>query len=146
MERNRDPKVTRLLLLRLLIVALAAILIGRLWQLQMVAGEKYRLLADANRLRDVDVPAPRGVIYDRNGEILARNRPSFTVEVVPGDLPEDEAGEPEGSGDAHVLDRLLAILERPDHGRTACCQRLAHPDPAANAQAGERQGCARAHA
>ena len=58
-------------------------LIGRLWQLQMVTGEKYRLLADANRLRDVDVPAPRGVIYDRNGEILARNQPSFTVEVVP---------------------------------------------------------------
>jgi penicillin-binding protein 2 len=115
-ERNRDPKVTRLLLLRLLIIALAAILIGRLWQLQMVAGEKYRLLADANRLRDVDVPAPRGVMYDRNGEILARNRPSFTVEVVPGDLPADDEGEPQGSGDAQVLDRLLAILARPVTG------------------------------
>lgn len=116
MERNRDPRVTRLILLRLLIVVLAAVLIGRLWQLQMVAGEKYRLLADANRLRDVDLPAPRGVIYDRNGEILARNRPSFTVEVVPGDLPEDEPGEPAGSGDAQVLDRLLAILARPVEG------------------------------
>src|SRR5512139_3564242 len=82
----------------------------------MVAGEKYRLLADANRLRDVDVPAPRGVIYDRNGEILARNQPSFTVEVVPGDLPDDEPGEPAGSGDAQVLDRLLAILARPVEG------------------------------
>ncbi len=113
MERYRDPKTVRLLLLRLLIVALAGVLIGRLWQIQMVTGEKYRLLADANRLRDVDVPAPRGVIYDRNGEILARNRPSFTVEIVPGDLPEDAADEPEGSGDAHVLERLLEILARP---------------------------------
>jgi penicillin-binding protein 2 len=115
-ERNRDPRFTRLVLLRLLIIALAAVLIGRLWQLQMVTGEKYRLLADANRLRDVDVPAPRGVIYDRNGEILARNRPSFMVEVVPGDLPADEDGEATGSGDAEVLDRLLAILARPVTG------------------------------
>ena len=113
---NRDPKFIRLLLLRLMIVALAAVLIGRLWQLQMVAGEKYRLLADANRLREVDVPAPRGVMYDRNGEILARNRPSFTVEIVPGDLPEDDANEPAGSGDALVLDRLLGILARPVSG------------------------------
>ncbi len=134
MERIRDPKFTRLLLLRLLIVALAAILIGRLWQLQMVTGEKYRLLADANRLRDVDVPAPRGVIYDRNGEILARNRPSFTVEVVPGDLPEDEPGEPAGSGDAEVLDRLLAILARPVTGVPLSAERLAHPDSVANSQ------------
>lgn len=116
MERTRDPKAVRLLLLRLLILALAGVLIGRLWQIQMVTGEKYRLLADANRLRDVDLPAPRGVIYDRNGEILARNQPSFAVEIVPGDLPEDEEGEPEGSGDAHVLDRLLAILARPVQG------------------------------
>lgn len=113
MGANRDPKTARLILFRVAIVLLAGVLIGRLWQLQMVAGEKYRLLADQNRLRDVDLPAPRGVVYDRNGEILARNQPSFTVEVVPGDLPEDEEGEPEGSGDAMVLDRLLAILARP---------------------------------
>jgi penicillin-binding protein 2 len=113
MEANRNPKHVRLMLLRLMILVLAAVLIGRLWQLQMVTGEKYRLLADANRLRDVDLPAPRGVIYDRNGEILARNQPSFTVEIVPGDLPEDEEGEPAGSGYARVLDRVLTILARP---------------------------------
>lgn len=129
MERIRDPKAVRLVLLRLVILALAAILIGRLWQLQMIAGEKYRLLADANRLRDVDVPAPRGVIYDRSGEILARNRPSFTVEVVPGDLPEDEPGEPEGSGDAQVLDRLLAILARPVTGVAASPNGSSAPTP-----------------
>ena len=79
---------SRLHLLRVLIAVAAVVLIGRLWQLQMVAGEKYRLLSDQNRLREVDVAAPRGVIYDRNGEILARNRPSFSVVVIPGDLPQ----------------------------------------------------------
>jgi penicillin-binding protein 2 len=118
MTSLRDPKYSRLVLLRLMVVVMAVALIGRLWQLQMVTGEKFRLLADQNRLRDVDVPAPRGVIYDRNGEILARNRPSFSVVVVPGDLPEDAEGEAEGTGDARVLNRLLAILNQPTSGAT----------------------------
>lgn len=108
----------RLLLLRGIIVLAAVILIGRLWQIQMIAGEKYRLLSDQNRLRDVDVPAPRGVIYDRQGKILARNRPSFTVVIIPGDLPEDPEDEPMEEQDTNsaataVLDRLLAILNEP---------------------------------
>ncbi len=90
-------------------------LISRLWQLQMVAGEKYRLLADQNRLREVDVAAPRGVIYDSNGVILARNRPSFSVVIVPGDLPDDpeDADDPAGVPGTAVLNRLLEILSRP---------------------------------
>jgi penicillin-binding protein 2 len=94
----------RLLLLRILVGLVAAILIGRLWYLQMIRGESYRILADRNRFRDVDVAAPRGVIYDRNGEILARNRPSFSVVIVPGDLPEDPKA---------VLGRLNELLTRP---------------------------------
>jgi penicillin-binding protein 2 len=79
----------------------------------MVAGERYRLMADQNRLRDVDVEAPRGVIYDRHGEILASNQPSFSVVIVPGDLPKDAELEPEGSAESAVVDRLMAILQRP---------------------------------
>ncbi len=101
------------MILQVLIALAVVLLIGRLWQLQMVAGEKYRLLADRNRLRQVDVAAPRGVIYDRNGEILARNRPSFSVIVIPGDLPQDQEGDPEGTAAAVVLDHLLDILGRP---------------------------------
>lgn len=107
------PARSRLKILRGLIALAVALLIGRLWQLQMVAGEQYRLLADRNRLRQVDVAAPRGVIYDRNGEILARNRPSFSVIVVPGDLPQDSEGDPEGTAAIAVLDHLLDILGRP---------------------------------
>jgi penicillin-binding protein 2 len=94
----------RLLLLKLLIGIVPLLLIGRLWYLQMVRGEDYRVLADRNRFRDVDVAAPRGVIYDRNGEILARNRPSFSVEIVPADLPEDPKA---------TLDRLNGLLSQP---------------------------------
>ena len=130
MLEPRERKYSRLGLLRLVVVVVVLTLIGRLWQIQMVAGEKYRLLADQNRLRDMDVTAPRGVIYDRNGEILARNRPSFSVVVVPGDLPEDAEDEAEGTGDARVLNRLLAILNRPASG--------ALPSPTPTAAAGAK--------
>jgi penicillin-binding protein 2 len=113
MGEARHPARSRLLILQVSIVVIVAVLIGRLWQLQMIAGESYRLLADRNRLRQVDVAAPRGVIYDRNGEILARNRPSFSVVIIPGDLPVDKEGDPEGTAAAALLDHLLDILARP---------------------------------
>jgi penicillin-binding protein 2 len=56
------------------------------------------------------------VIYDRNGEILARNRPSFTVAVVPADLPKDRQGQPDATAEAAVLDRLLTLLARSPGG------------------------------
>ena len=113
MRGTKLPGRGRLLILQALIAVVVAVLIGRLWQLQMIAGERYRLLSDRNRLREVDVAAPRGVIYDRDGQILARNRPSFSVALVPGDLPQDKDGDAEGAAAAAVVDRLLEILNRP---------------------------------
>ena len=104
---------SRLGLLYVLIVAVTAVLITRLYQFQIVEGQKYRLMADLNRLRLVEVAAPRGVIYASGGEILARNRPSFTVAVVPADLPKDQQGLPEPEQEAAVLDRLLNLLPQP---------------------------------
>ena len=110
MPEKKHARADRLHLLRLLIGLTAAVLIGRLWQLQMVTGEQYRLLSDRNRLREVEVAAPRGVIYDRNGEILARNQPSFSVVVIPADLPKDSLGDPDAEQQARVLDRLESLL------------------------------------
>src|SRR5262249_52209076 len=47
-----------------------------------------RLRADANRLRVGAIPAPRGILLDRNGIPVVRNRPSFSISVVPADLPD----------------------------------------------------------
>jgi penicillin-binding protein 2 len=79
----------------------------------------------------VDVAAPRGVIYDRNGVILARNRPSFTVALVPADLPGDSDDSQEGAAEAAVLDRLLAILTRPALGQSPGPEPTPSPSPAA---------------
>ncbi|MGC8782349.1 MAG: hypothetical protein ACP5UQ_15925, partial [Anaerolineae bacterium] len=113
MKSAPDRAEARLMLLRGAVLLIVLVMVGRLWQIQMVEGEAYRIRADRNRFREVDVPAPRGVIYDRNGQILARNRPSFTVAIVPGDLPKTATGEPDPVAEAAVLDRLAALLAQP---------------------------------
>ena len=64
------------------------LLVLRLWYLQIVKGEFFRQLSENNRIRTVFVPPPRGRIFDRNGEVLAKNRPSFNVELVTEDCPD----------------------------------------------------------
>ncbi len=66
------------------------ILLVQLWRLQVLQGETYRDAADVNRLRLESEPAPRGVIYDRRGYLLARNLPEITVAIIPAYLPEEE--------------------------------------------------------
>ncbi|GBE52944.1 stage V sporulation protein D [bacterium BMS3Bbin14] len=56
-----------------------AVLVSRLWYLQIQQGDKYRQLADSNRVRYVEVVPPRGNIFDRNGRAIVTNRPSFNV-------------------------------------------------------------------
>ncbi|MCE2466797.1 MAG: penicillin-binding protein 2 [Caldilineaceae bacterium] len=72
------------------LIVLLGLLIGRLYQLQVRQHEKHAADADANRLRTIEIPAPRGLIFDRNGELLARNRPSYQLAIVPEELPDDD--------------------------------------------------------
>ena len=78
----------------------------RLYQLQIAQGGDYRDQADNNQFREVTIPAPRGVIYDRNQVVLARNRPSYTIGIVEADFPEP-------SQRATILLRLAGILGVP---------------------------------
>jgi len=75
---------------RLALIILLGLLIGRLYQLQVRQHETLAAQADANRLRTIEIPAPRGLIFDRNGELLARNRPSYQLAIVPEELPDDD--------------------------------------------------------
>jgi penicillin-binding protein 2 len=83
------------------------IVAAQLWNLQVVQGERYSQLADANRFRLIQVPASRGVMYDRNGELLVRNRPVYDVIIIPAYLPEDPTAE------AKVFARLSELLDLP---------------------------------
>lgn len=57
----------------------------RLWYLQVMQGTEMQTLSESNRIRLVRLPGSRGVVYDRNGEILIDNRPSFDAVFVPED-------------------------------------------------------------
>ena len=58
------------------------ILIGRMFYLQIVKGSTYRRQAEGNRTRYTRILAPRGIIYDCNGEELANNKPGVMVSLV----------------------------------------------------------------
>jgi penicillin-binding protein 2 len=74
------------------IVAISLIaLVARIVQIQLVEGESYRARALANRIRLIPVAAPRGIIADRHGIILARSRPSFVVALIPSEVDDAES-------------------------------------------------------
>ncbi|MGQ9675769.1 MAG: penicillin-binding protein 2 [Chloroflexota bacterium] len=88
-EPERDPYAGRLLAFRLVIILAFCLLSAQLWRLQVVEGDQYRERADNNRFRLTRIEPSRGVLYDRNGIILVRNMPSYTVTIIPADLPDE---------------------------------------------------------
>jgi penicillin-binding protein 2 len=73
-----------------LVLLALALVAFRLVNLQITNHDKYLALAEGNRLRSQKLLAPRGLIYDRTGEVIARNKPSFELVFTPLDLPRDE--------------------------------------------------------
>jgi penicillin-binding protein 2 len=91
-ERPRTNRLAlRIAVLGGVAVALFAILAFRLWNLQVLDGDKYLAEANNNRSREYKVIAPRGDILDRNGEVLVDNRTSLALLLTMDKLPEDPA-------------------------------------------------------
>jgi penicillin-binding protein 2 len=61
-----------------------AVVVGRLFQLQIVRGAEYAQTAHENVIRKVTLPTTRGVVRDAQGRVLASSRSSFNVLLVPG--------------------------------------------------------------
>ena len=108
----------RVLSLAVLIALVFTVLGARLWHLQVLVGEEYDLSARATQTMTVKDPAQRGVIYDRDGEILANNEPGLNVTVVPNDILRGRTEE-EARGKVEELAEILgadpkSVLERFD--------------------------------
>jgi len=69
-----------------ILVLILIILLVRLWDLQIMRGSEMKRLSEQNRIRIKKVVAPRGVIYDRKGRILADTRPSFNIYITHEDI------------------------------------------------------------
>lgn len=94
----------RSLAFRVLILLAFGALTLQLWRLQIVDSRTHRAAAEGNRLRLVDLPPLRALIYDRSFNALALNSPAFTVSVVEADVPRDRRAQVLGE-----TGRLLGI-------------------------------------
>jgi len=81
--------------------------IAKLVDYQIVHGTEYLTRADDNRTVDVSTPTQRGIIYDRNGYVLARNVATYNVTITPANLPEDDGARQE------VYRQLAAVIGVP---------------------------------
>ncbi len=93
----------RLELLMIASMVIFAVLIGRMAYLQLYKGDYYYRLSEGNRIRAVKILAPRGIIYDCNGEELVKNEPGFVVSLLRTNEKPDMA----------VINKLAAIIEVP---------------------------------
>ncbi len=72
----------RIILSALFILILLSLLLGRLYVLQIVDHEHFSTLSDNNRVRIKALPPARGLIYDRNGIVMANNLPAYRLEII----------------------------------------------------------------
>lgn len=106
-DPNRESRVysARTVTAILLVLAALGIILTRYYTLQITEYETYRVQSDRNRVQLQPLPPKRGLIYDRNGVLLADNRPSFILSIVKERVPELEATLSE-------LQTLLPISDR----------------------------------
>lgn len=91
----------RLIISVIVVVVLFGLLLGRFFYLQVLQAEHYTTLAEANRIAIQPLTPNRGLIFDRNGEILAQNYTAYTLEIVPDQVKDLDA----------AIDELATIIE-----------------------------------
>ncbi len=96
----------RLGILGMITLTVFAVLLLRLWALQVLNGTEYLRAAQNNQLRTVRVQAPRGPILDRYGRVLVSNVAGTAIQVWPSDLPKDKATR---MRELHRLARLVDV-------------------------------------
>jgi len=135
---DRRPTMTPQLALRVAIVGsfalgLFAIIFFRLWFLQVLSGDQYVKAATVNRVRKIDVAAPRGQVLDDSGTALVDSVKTLAVQISPEDLPTpvtlDKLAtlEHPPKADAIVYNRLAHVLGMPTK-RTRCQLHMAKPN------------------
>jgi len=79
---DRRRLQVRIMALRVVVMALFGLLTGGFWFFQVFQHAKFREMAENNHQRTLPLRAPRGVMYDRHGEVLVENRASFNISIM----------------------------------------------------------------
>ena len=91
----------RTIILRIIVLGVLSIYVGRLAYLQIIQGNVYRLKAETQAIKQVTVDPFRGNIFDRNGERMVHNSPSYSISITPNEF------------DDSAIPHLSAILQIP---------------------------------
>lgn len=102
-----------------ILVCAGLILVSRLWYLQIIHGEKLRKYSEINRLKETKIPAPRGIIFDRQGHILVDNFLDLELTITPQYLNHLEQAAKDISSiiqiaPQHIMEKVR--LEEKKHG------------------------------
>ncbi len=73
----------RVVICCVLIACLSVVILVRMFQLQVIGYEHFATLSEDNRVKIVPVAPTRGLVFDRNGTVIAQNVPTYSLEVVP---------------------------------------------------------------
>lgn len=89
-----DPihRSQRARLARLVLFGVLGILVANFFRLQVVEHSEHLRQATRNQVRTVPLPAPRGILYDRNGRVIAENVPAYSVSLLPTTIEDLERG------------------------------------------------------
>ncbi|MBV6754349.1 penicillin-binding protein 2 [Pseudomonas chlororaphis] len=110
----------RLLACGILVLGLAGSLVARLYFLQVTEFSYNSTVSENNRVHVLPIPPERGIIFDRNGQVLADNQPSFNMT-----LTRERAGDV-----GQVLDTVMSVLNLPEEDRpmfTKILKQSRHP-------------------
>lgn len=88
-ENNQFASSERFSAYRLLIVLISILFVGRIGQLQILRGSFYKDESEAQAIKQVRKEPFRGNMFDRHGELILHNEPSFSVNITPIDFKEE---------------------------------------------------------
>src|SRR5690606_3583884 len=98
-----------------LVVATLVFLGSAFFRTQVIRNDDFTLRADENRMRVIPVPAPRGAVFDRNGELIAETVTSYSLHLQPTSLDSARVGllllQPVLGLSGEDVERLVGELE-----------------------------------
>ncbi len=115
---NRSNKLTqfedwRIRVLYILIAFIFGYYVLRLFNIQILESSVYIAQAEENRTTEISIPTERGIIFDRNGVVLARNAASFNVTITPAELPGDPTETPLPGAILQIYRELSQLIDVP---------------------------------
>jgi penicillin-binding protein 2 len=82
-EEEAKEYLPRYKLLYFAVAIVTVLVVSRLWYLQVIQGTELRRFSEKNRVKETKIPAPRGLMLDRNGKVLVDNLPGFEASISP---------------------------------------------------------------